>query len=224
MTHFVFEKKTQGIKRDTYSMILIGSATASLIFLFALLLWAFLLTVERFSKLPFLPFPSTYLRHYISLIFAHTVQSRSLTTVQDLSDWRLDQILNIHLSPAPQTVQPTQQSSFHRPLLWLKSFHGLITDTALYHMHLFVWICFSKYLQPHCFLHPDAMRTRCIQLLLWSMSPPTWSPPMRKTLTSHRRSRRAILVPWRRYCSQSIHMLIKMPGLYLTVLKIIAFQ
>ncbi|CAM9168703.1 unnamed protein product [Lampetra planeri] len=38
------------IKKDTHSMILIGSATASLIFLFALLLWAFLLTVERFKQ------------------------------------------------------------------------------------------------------------------------------------------------------------------------------
>ncbi|XP_070692516.1 tumor necrosis factor receptor superfamily member 27-like [Pempheris klunzingeri] len=41
-----------GVKEETFSMVLIGSATASLIFLIALLLWAFLLTAERFKKVP----------------------------------------------------------------------------------------------------------------------------------------------------------------------------
>ncbi|KAM9849664.1 uncharacterized protein ACBR49_006948 [Aulostomus maculatus] len=39
-----------GVKAETYSMVLIGSATASLIFLIALLLWVFLLTAERFKQ------------------------------------------------------------------------------------------------------------------------------------------------------------------------------
>ena len=39
-----------GAKEENISMILIGSATASSVFLIALLLWAFLLTAERFSE------------------------------------------------------------------------------------------------------------------------------------------------------------------------------
>ncbi|KAG8003922.1 Tumor necrosis factor receptor superfamily member 19 [Nibea albiflora] len=41
-----------GVKEETFSMVLIGSATASSIFLIALLLWAFLLTAERFKQVP----------------------------------------------------------------------------------------------------------------------------------------------------------------------------
>lgn len=41
----------QGVEEETFSIVLIGSATASLVFLIALLLWAFLLTAERFSEL-----------------------------------------------------------------------------------------------------------------------------------------------------------------------------
>lgn len=41
----------QGVKEETFSMVVIGSATASSIFLIALLLWAFLLTAERLSEL-----------------------------------------------------------------------------------------------------------------------------------------------------------------------------
>lgn len=48
LTDFIFN---QGVKEETFSMVLIGSATASSMFLVALLLWAFLLTAERFSKL-----------------------------------------------------------------------------------------------------------------------------------------------------------------------------
>lgn len=48
LTDFIFN---QGVKEETFSIVLIGSATASSMFLVALLLWAFLLTAERFSKL-----------------------------------------------------------------------------------------------------------------------------------------------------------------------------
>ncbi len=48
LTDFLFN---QGVKEETFSVVLIGSATASSIFLIALLLWAFLLTAERFSEL-----------------------------------------------------------------------------------------------------------------------------------------------------------------------------
>lgn len=48
LTHFLFN---QGLKEETFSMVLIGLGTASLIFLIALLLWALLLTAERFSEL-----------------------------------------------------------------------------------------------------------------------------------------------------------------------------
>ncbi|CAK6964669.1 tumor necrosis factor receptor superfamily member EDAR-like [Scomber scombrus] len=46
------EPKDKRVKEETFSMVLIGSATASLIFLIALLLWAFLLTAERFKQVP----------------------------------------------------------------------------------------------------------------------------------------------------------------------------
>uniref|UniRef100_UPI0037E74B30 tumor necrosis factor receptor superfamily member 27-like n=1 Tax=Semicossyphus pulcher TaxID=241346 RepID=UPI0037E74B30 len=42
----------RGVKQETFSMVLIGSATASSVFLVALLLWAFLLTAERFKNVP----------------------------------------------------------------------------------------------------------------------------------------------------------------------------
>ncbi|KAJ4946011.1 hypothetical protein JOQ06_023689 [Pogonophryne albipinna] len=41
-----------GVKEESFSMVLIGSATASSIFLIALLLWAALLTAERFKQVP----------------------------------------------------------------------------------------------------------------------------------------------------------------------------
>lgn len=40
----------QGVNKEDIPVVLIGSATASSIFLIALLLWAFLLTAERFSE------------------------------------------------------------------------------------------------------------------------------------------------------------------------------
>ncbi|KAM9356678.1 tumor necrosis factor receptor superfamily member EDAR-like [Symphorus nematophorus] len=46
------EPKEKRVKEETFSMVLIGSATASSIFLIALLLWAFLLTAERFKQVP----------------------------------------------------------------------------------------------------------------------------------------------------------------------------
>uniref|UniRef100_A0A3B4YCZ2 TNFR-Cys domain-containing protein n=1 Tax=Seriola lalandi dorsalis TaxID=1841481 RepID=A0A3B4YCZ2_SERLL len=45
---FLFNR---GVKEETFSMVLIGSATASSIFLIAVLLWASLLTAERYSEL-----------------------------------------------------------------------------------------------------------------------------------------------------------------------------
>ncbi|KAE8285728.1 Tumor necrosis factor receptor superfamily member 19 TRADE Toxicity and JNK inducer Precursor [Larimichthys crocea] len=46
------EPEEKRVKEETFSMVLIGSATASSIFLIALLLWAFLLTAERFKQVP----------------------------------------------------------------------------------------------------------------------------------------------------------------------------
>ncbi|XP_030001540.1 tumor necrosis factor receptor superfamily member EDAR-like [Sphaeramia orbicularis] len=46
------EPKEKRLKEDTFSVVLIGSATASSIFVIALLLWAFLLTAERFKHVP----------------------------------------------------------------------------------------------------------------------------------------------------------------------------
>ncbi|KAL7395665.1 hypothetical protein ABVT39_021017 [Epinephelus coioides] len=44
------EPREKRVKEETFPMVLIGSATASSIFLIALLLWAVLLTAERFSQ------------------------------------------------------------------------------------------------------------------------------------------------------------------------------
>ncbi|KAK5864617.1 hypothetical protein PBY51_015847 [Eleginops maclovinus] len=46
------EPKEKRVKEEAFSMALIGSATASSIFLIALLLWAVLLTAERFKQVP----------------------------------------------------------------------------------------------------------------------------------------------------------------------------
>ncbi|KAK5896863.1 hypothetical protein CesoFtcFv8_009981 [Champsocephalus esox] len=46
------EPKENRVKEESFSMVLIGSATASSIFLIALLLWAALLTAERFKQVP----------------------------------------------------------------------------------------------------------------------------------------------------------------------------
>ncbi|KAA8588767.1 hypothetical protein FQN60_010112 [Etheostoma spectabile] len=48
----VKEPKEKRVKEETFSMVLIGSASASSIFLIALLLWAVLLTAERFKQVP----------------------------------------------------------------------------------------------------------------------------------------------------------------------------
>ncbi|XP_034546344.1 uncharacterized protein LOC117817699 [Notolabrus celidotus] len=56
------EPKEQSVKEETFSVVLIGSATASVVFLVALLLWAFLLTAERFKQIPELcPVPEALL-------------------------------------------------------------------------------------------------------------------------------------------------------------------
>ncbi|XP_042348823.1 tumor necrosis factor receptor superfamily member EDAR-like [Plectropomus leopardus] len=44
--------KEKRVKEETFPMVLIGSATASSIFLIALLLWGVLLTAERFKRVP----------------------------------------------------------------------------------------------------------------------------------------------------------------------------
>ncbi|KAM6952953.1 uncharacterized protein PEZ65_016581 [Lycodopsis pacificus] len=44
------EPKEKRVKEETFSMVLIGSATASAVFLIALLLWAVLLAAERFKQ------------------------------------------------------------------------------------------------------------------------------------------------------------------------------
>ncbi|XP_070770034.1 tumor necrosis factor receptor superfamily member EDAR-like [Enoplosus armatus] len=46
------EPEEKRVKEETFSMVLTGSATASSFFLIALLLWAFLLTAERFKQVP----------------------------------------------------------------------------------------------------------------------------------------------------------------------------
>ncbi|XP_056295591.1 tumor necrosis factor receptor superfamily member EDAR-like [Pseudoliparis swirei] len=46
------EPEEKRVEEETFSMVLIGSATASSIFLIALLLWAVLLTAERFKQVP----------------------------------------------------------------------------------------------------------------------------------------------------------------------------
>ncbi|XP_033489794.1 tumor necrosis factor receptor superfamily member EDAR-like [Epinephelus lanceolatus] len=46
------EPKEKRVKEETFPVVLIGSATASSIFLIALLLWAVLLTAERFKHIP----------------------------------------------------------------------------------------------------------------------------------------------------------------------------
>ncbi|XP_026214194.1 tumor necrosis factor receptor superfamily member EDAR-like [Anabas testudineus] len=46
------EPEEKRVKEETFSMVLIGSATASSVFLVVLLLWAFLLTAERFKHVP----------------------------------------------------------------------------------------------------------------------------------------------------------------------------
>ncbi|KAK1904196.1 Ensconsin, partial [Dissostichus eleginoides] len=46
------EPKENRVKEESFSMVLIGSATASSIFLIALLIWAVLLTAERFKQVP----------------------------------------------------------------------------------------------------------------------------------------------------------------------------
>ncbi|XP_074529759.1 uncharacterized protein LOC141793170 [Halichoeres trimaculatus] len=48
------EPGEQRVKKETFSVVLIGSATASFVFLVALLLWALLLTAERFKPIPHL--------------------------------------------------------------------------------------------------------------------------------------------------------------------------
>ncbi|XP_054453101.1 tumor necrosis factor receptor superfamily member EDAR-like [Anoplopoma fimbria] len=46
------EPKEKRVKEETFSMVLIGSAAASSIFLIALLLWVVLLTAEKFKQVP----------------------------------------------------------------------------------------------------------------------------------------------------------------------------
>ncbi|XP_047441532.1 tumor necrosis factor receptor superfamily member 19-like [Mugil cephalus] len=46
------EPEERRVKEETFSVVLIGSATASSIFFVALLLWLFLLTAERFKQVP----------------------------------------------------------------------------------------------------------------------------------------------------------------------------
>ncbi|XP_028271762.1 uncharacterized protein LOC114442429 isoform X2 [Parambassis ranga] len=49
------EPNEKRVKEETLSVVLIGSATASSIFLIVLLLWLFLLTAERFTNLQYTP-------------------------------------------------------------------------------------------------------------------------------------------------------------------------
>ncbi|CAJ1058845.1 tumor necrosis factor receptor superfamily member 19 [Xyrichtys novacula] len=56
------EPEEQSVKGETFSTVLIGSATASLIFLVALLLWAFFLTAEQLKPVPeYFPAPEALL-------------------------------------------------------------------------------------------------------------------------------------------------------------------
>lgn len=148
-----------------------------------------------------------FIRYVFCLIC--NVQSRSVTTVQGLSVCFLIQVLSTNLCLAPQRVQSNHQSPLHWHLPWLKIPKGgsqMLLNVSLHQLRDPFTCVFlhTINLQYKLLLHPDAsshlaMRTGCILLLLWLMSPPTSRPLVTKrtTLSSHRRSSKAA---WRRYC------------------------
>ncbi|XP_045885938.1 tumor necrosis factor receptor superfamily member 27-like [Micropterus dolomieu] len=85
-----------GVEEETFSIVLIGSATASLVFLIALLLWAFLLTAERFKRVPeYCPGPE-------GLLSAEDLQYPPLSNPTE--------------RPAKQSEAPSQTLSAQEPL------------------------------------------------------------------------------------------------------------
>lgn len=198
-------------------MVLIGSASASSIFLIALLLWAILLTAERFSELDtwcltfllFLPIclllAWLYLDHIAILRTGSWVLSWAWRTV--VCRW-----------PSVHTfVQPNREGSqtIRNPFTYIRfssrspkvlckynilfdySFKGPLSVIICHYLHSF-------HLYPEACTH-WAMRMRCILLLLWLMSPPTWGPPVRKRRSSHRR-RSKEAIPWRRWSGLTYHI------------------